>query len=442
MQKNLRSDAMGIVSQAIAAVNPYACVQRSVQRKGDILHIGSRSYDISLYDNIYVVAFGKASTSMSAALEDILGEQIAEGYAITKYGFAGSLNKIIVMEAGHPIPDDNGVLAAKKIRDFLEKTGPKDLIFFLISGGGSALMTLPRKGIALTDIINLTDKLLRVGATIDEINTVRKHLSAVKGGGLAKIAYPSESVSLILSDVVGDSLDVIASGPTVPDRSTFDDFQEIVLRYGLQLSSAVQGLLEDGLEGVVEDTPKLEGPMFEKCYNYLVGNNFLALGEATKKANELGYNTLLLTSSLAGEAKEVAKVIASIAKEERANAVPLPLPVCVLAGGEPTVTIRGRGKGGRCQELALSFAIEVEGLENMLLLAAATDGNDGPTDAAGAFADGDTVDKGQDVQMEARVMLQHNNSYQFFKETEDLFITGPTGTNVMDIYVLLVKGDI
>ncbi len=442
MLSNLRDDAVGIVSEAIAAVNPYVCVRRSVQRKGNTLHVGSRSYNISSYENIYVVAFGKASISMSAALEDILDEQLSEGYAITKYGFSGSLKKVKVMEAGHPIPDDNGVLAAKKIRDFLERTGPKDFIFFLISGGGSALMTLPRKGITLADIINLTDKLLRVGATIDEVNTVRKHLSAVKGGGLAKIAYPSESVSLILSDVVGDPLDVIASGPTVPDRSTFEDFQEIVQRYGLQLSPAVQGLLEDGLEGVIEDTPKSEGLIFEKCYNYLVGNNFLALREAEKKANELGYNTLLLTSSLAGEAKEVAKVIASIAKEERSKAVPLPLPVCILAGGEPTVTLKGRGKGGRCQELALSFALEVEGLKNVLLLAAATDGNDGPTDAAGAFATGDTVEKGQDVHIDARVMLQHNNSYQFFKETEDLFMTGPTGTNVMDIYVLLVRGDI
>ncbi|MDK2833003.1 MAG: glycerate 2-kinase [Methanolobus sp.] len=442
MLNDLRSDAMGIVSQAIAAVDPSACVQRSVKRDGDLLHVGSRSYDISSYDNIYVVAFGKAAIPMASALEDILGEQLIEGYAITKYGFAGSLKRLTVMEAGHPIPDDNGVLAAKKVRDFLEKTGPRDLIFFLISGGGSALMTLPRKGIALSDIVNLTDKLLRVGATIDEVNTVRKHLSSVKGGGLAKMAYPSESVSLILSDVIGDPLDVIASGPTVPDRSTFDDFHEIVLRYGLQLSPAVQGLLEDGLEGVIEDTPKSEGPIFEKCYNFLVGNNFLALREAEKKANELGYNTLLLTSSLAGEAREVAKVFASIAKEERRRTVPLPLPACILAGGEPTVTLKGRGKGGRCQELALSFAMEADGLENVLLLAAATDGNDGPTDAAGVFADGYTVEKGQDAHMDARVMLQHNNSYQFFKDIGDLLITGPTGTNVMDIYVLLVREDI
>lgn len=442
MQSVLRSDATKIISQAIAAVNPYECVQRSVKRNGDHLYIGSQHYDISSYRNIYVIAFGKASIPMSSALEDILGDRLTDGYAVTKYGFASLLKKIKVMEAGHPIPDDNGVAAAKKIRDFLEKTGPQDLIFFLISGGGSALMTLPRKGVNLADFINLTDKLLRAGATIDEINTVRKHLSAVKGGGLAKIAYPSASVSLILSDVVGDSLDVISSGPTVPDRSTFEDLQKIVLKYGLQLSPAVQGLLEDGLEGVIEDTPKSEGPIFEKCYNFLVGNNFLALQEAERTAKELGYNTLVLTSSLTGEAKEVAKVIAGIAKEERSHAVPLPLPACILLGGETTVSIKGKGQGGRCQELALSFALEVEGLNNILLLAAATDGNDGINDAAGAFADGYTVDKGHNVHMDARLLLQDNNSHHFFKEIGDLFVTGPTGTNVMDVYILLVKGDI
>ncbi|WP_406658037.1 glycerate kinase [Methanolobus sp. ZRKC2] len=439
MPDDLISDAKEIVSNAISGVDPYNCIQKSVRKDGNFLYVGEKQFDLSSYENIYLIAFGKASVAMSRALEEILGDKLSDGCAVTKYAFVGPLKTVKVMEAGHPIPDENGVIAAKHISTFLRKTGPKDLVFFLISGGGSALMTLPRKNISLSDIVHLTDKLMQVGATIEEINAIRKHLSAVKGGGLAKMAYPSESISLILSDVVGDPLDVIASGPTVPDSSTFDDFQEIVTRYNLNLSSAVQGLLEDGLEGVVEDTPNHEDPIFQRCYHYLVGNNSLSLQEAGKRANELGYNTLLLTSSLTGEAREIAKVFASIAREERKNSEPLPLPACILAGGETTVLIRGKGQGGRCQEMALSFAIEAQGLEDILFLPAGTDGNDGPTDAAGAFADGYTIEKGRDLHIDVREMLQQNNSYEYFRELGDLLITGPTGTNVMDVYILLVK---
>lgn len=438
MSDDLRSDARDIVSNTISGVDPFSCVLRALSREGDRLNIGSDSFDISSYENIYLVAFGKASVAMSKALEEILGDDLSGGCAVTKYGFGGSLKKVNIMEAGHPIPDKNGVIAAECIRDLLEKTGSKDLVFFLISGGGSALMTLPRKGIYLSDFISLTNKLMRVGATIDEINTIRKHLSAVKGGGLAKMAYPSESISLILSDVVGDPLDVISSGPTVPDRSTFEDFQQIVERYDLKLSPAVEGLVEDGLEGVVEDTPKSEGPVFEKCHHYLVGNNSLALHEAEKRAKELGYNTLVLTSSLVGEASEIARVFAAIAREERKESRPLSPPACILAGGETTVRIKGKGKGGRCQEMALSFALETRGLENILFVPTATDGNDGPTDAAGAFADGYSLEKSKNVHIDAKALLRQNNSYEFFREIGDLLITGPTGTNVMDVYILLI----
>ncbi|MBN2109843.1 MAG: glycerate kinase [Methanosarcinaceae archaeon] len=439
MSEDLNCDARKIVSHAICGVDPYSCVHRAVRKEHDSLYIGGMSFDLASYQNIYLVAFGKASVAMSRAIEEILGDKLSEGCAITKYGFAGPLTIVKLMEAGHPIPDENGVIAAKQISSFLGRTGPKDLIFFLISGGGSALLTLPRKGISLQDMVNLTDRLIRIGASIDEINTIRKHLSAVKGGGLAKMAYPSESISLILSDVVGDPLDVIASGPTVPDTSTFEDFQEIVTRYNLNLPPAVQGLLENGLEGVVEDTPKHDDPVFGRCHHFLVGNNSLALIEAEKKAVELGYNTLLLTSSLVGEAREVARVLASIAREERKMSRPLTLPACILAGGETTVKVMGKGKGGRCQEMALSFAIEAHGLEDILFVPMATDGNDGPTDAAGAFADGYTIEKGRNLHLDARAMLGQNDSYNFFRETGDLLITGPTGTNVMDVYVLLVR---
>lgn len=439
MAEKMRNDAYSILSEAISAVDPSACIYRAMNKEGETVIINDSSYDLSLYDNIYAIAFGKAAISMSKAIEDILGDYLTGGVAVTKYGFVDSLTKMKVYEASHPIPDGTSVAAGKTIHDFLEHTGEKDLIFFLISGGGSALITLPRKGISITDIVKLTNGLMRAGATIDELNTIRKHLCSIKGGGLAKMAYPSQSVSLILSDVVGDPLDVIASGPTVPDTSTFDEFYEIVQRYDLKLSPAVSGLLEDGLEGVVDETPSFGAHVFERASHYLVGNNALALQEAEKKASELGYNTSILSSSIIGEAKEVAKVFAAIAREERLRGAPLELPACILAGGETTVTMKGKGAGGRCQEMALSFGIEVVDLEGVLFLAAGTDGNDGTTDHAGAFADGDTVQRGKNVQMDARRELYDNNSYVYFKETGDLITTGPTGTNVMDIYMILVE---
>ncbi|WP_245250046.1 glycerate kinase type-2 family protein [Methanolobus bombayensis] len=434
----MRNDAYSILSEAVEAVDPAACIYRSVSKKDNELLIGIESYDLSKYTNVYAIAFGKAAISMSRAIEDVLGDSLSGGLAVTKYGFGNSLSKIEVFESSHPVPDDNSVKAGHMVHDLLENTDENDLVIFLISGGGSALITYPRKGITITDIAKITDSLMRGGATIDELNTARKHLCSIKGGGLAKMAFPSESVSLILSDVVGDPLDVIASGPTVPDTSSFGDFSEIIGRYNISLSLGVEGLLEDGLEGVIEETPKAGDFIFEKTSHYLVGNNSLALQEAEIKASELGYNTMVLTSSIVGEAKEVAKVLASIAREERRRGAPLPLPACILAGGETTVTMKGKGSGGRCQEMALSFGIEVSGLNNVLLLAAGTDGNDGTTDCAGAFADGETVEKGKGIQLDAHMYLSDNNSYAFFKETGDLVKTGPTGTNVMDIYLILV----
>ncbi|MEZ5336275.1 MAG: glycerate kinase [Methanolobus sp.] len=438
MNDNMREDAYLILSDAIKAVEPASCVFRNVSKEDGRIIIKNAHYTLSDYEHVYAVAFGKAAISMAKAIEHILGDTLSGGIAVTKYGFAGSLNKMDVYEAGHPIPDDNSIKAGNKINDFLQNTDSKDLVIFLISGGGSSLVTHPRKGVSITDIVKLTDTLMRAGATIDELNTVRKHLCSIKGGGLAKMAYPSESVSLILSDVVGDPLDVIASGPTVPDTSTFSDFNEIVSRYNLRLSPAVAGLLEDGLEGVIEETPNSGAVVFEKTSHFLIGTNALALQEAKNKASELGYNTMLLTSSIVGEAKEVAKVFAAIAREEKLREDPLPLPACILAGGETTVTMKGKGEGGRCQEMALAFGIEVTDLEHVLLLAAGTDGNDGTTDSAGAFGDGSTVQRGRDMQMDAYRELYNNNSYDYFKETGDLIVTGPTGTNVMDIYIVLV----
>lgn len=438
MNTQMRDDAYLILSEAINAVDPQACIYHNVRKEDQRLIIQNRTYNISDYGHVYAIAFGKASISMSMAIESIMGTSLSGGIAITKQGAAESLSIMDVFETGHPTPDAGSINAGRMIYEFLDKTGPEDLIIFLISGGGSSLVTYPRKGISVTDITKITVSLMRAGATINELNTVRKHLCLIKGGGLAKIVYPSESVSLILSDVVGDPLDVIASGPTVPDTSTFADFSEIVRRYNIVLSPAVEGLLEDGLEGVIEETPKFGDKVFEKASTYLIGTNALALAEAKNRAGKLGYNTMLLTSSVVGEAKEIARVFAAIAREERLREEPLPLPACILAGGETTVTIRGKGIGGRCQEMALAFGIEVSGLENVLLLAAGTDGNDGPTESAGAFGDGYTVQRGLDLQLDPYGELSDNNSYMYFKNTGDLIVTGPTGTNVMDIYIILV----
>ncbi|WP_340820610.1 glycerate kinase [Methanolobus sp. WCC4] len=438
MTNDMRNDAYAIMSEAISAVDPSSCVYRTVRMEDGNILINDTLYELSKYENIYCIAFGKAATAMSRAIEDILGDSLTRGIAVTKYGFGSPLHKMEIYESGHPIPDANSVAAGQTIYDLLETTGPGDLIFFLISGGGSAQVTHPRKGVSLTDIVKLTDTLIRAGATIDELNTVRKHLCSIKGGGLARMAYPSDSVSLILSDVVGDPLDVVASGPTVPDRSTFSDFREIVDRYSIALSPAVAGLIEDGLEGMIEETPKAGDVVFEKTSPHLIGSNALALNEARSKASELGYNTMLLSSSIVGESKEVAKVLAAIAREERLREDPLPLPACILAGGETTVTMKGNGLGGRCQEMALSFGMEVAGLKGVLLLAVGTDGNDGTTDSAGAFADGETIRRGKDMKMDARRELYINNSHYYLRETGDLIVTGPTGTNVMDIYMILV----
>lgn len=440
MSENLRKDASDIFLRAVSAVDPATCIHRSVKKENNHFTIGNNVYDLDSYDNIYLISVGKAAVSQAKAIEDIAGNQITDGIVLTKYGYATSgLVHSPVFEAGHPIPDNNGMQVTRKIKRIVEKAEKSDLIFFLISGGGSALLTLPREGIGLHDVISVTDQLLKAGATIAEMNTVRKHLSEVKGGRLARLAYPAESISLILSDVVGDPLDVIASGPTFPDYSTFSECEEIVQKYGLVLPQPVIDLFEKGLRGVIEETPKQDDPVFTRCHHYLVGNNSMAINAAEEKAGELGYNALVLTSFLTGEARQIAKVFAAISKEEKKQKKPVKLPACIIAGGETTVSVTGGGRGGRCQELALSFALQVNGLSNLLLLAAGTDGTDGPTDAAGAFADGHTVIRSKRAEIDALNMLLENDSYSFFKEIDDLFITGPTGTNVMDIYLLLIS---
>ncbi|WP_370575080.1 glycerate kinase [Methanomethylovorans sp.] len=439
MHNGLKENAAEIFKSAIEAVEPSVAVKRALARDKNTLQVGNRSYDLGQYQKIYVIAFGKASVPMAKALDEILYDLPLQGLAITKYGLGGQLERIEVYEAAHPVPDENSLKAGQMVKEILSKAGEDDLVIFLISGGGSSLFALPRKDVSFKEFVKLHEALLTSGATIKEINTVRKHLSTVKGGGLARMAFPAQSISLVLSDVVGDPLDVVASGPTVPDSSTFEDFNDIVERYHITLLPSISRLLEDGLNGLVEETLKAGNPVFDICYNKLIGTNCIALDAAAKKASQMGYNTLLLSSYITGESKEIAKVFSALGRNELLHAKPMSRPSCILAGGETTVAVKNGGKGGRCQEMALSFAIEAEGLEDILFLAAGTDGIDGPTDAAGAFADGDSVEKGSMKGLDARSMLNSHDSYNFFDGIGDLHKIGQTGTNVMDIYILLVE---
>ncbi len=439
--EKLKVRAEEIFKHAIKAVDPYRSVHAHLSLKGPILTVGDKEYSLDNFDRIIVTGAGKASAPMARAVEEILGDRITEGLVVVKYGHTEPLDRIQLREASHPLPDAAGVSAAQEITKLISRGDEKTLVLCLISGGGSALLVSPAEGISLEDKLQTTKLLLASGAAIEEVNAVRKHLSRVKGGRLAAAAYPATVVALLLSDVIGDPLDVIASGPTAPDSSTYQDALSIIKEYALvgKVPPNVKKILEAGAAGTESETPKAGDSIFNTVQNRIIGSNHQALTAAREKAIALGFNSLTLTSSLQGEAKEIAKVFTAMAREIRETSTPLSLPACILAGGETTVTIRGNGKGGRNQEMALSAAIELAGMDNVLFLSAGTDGTDGPTDAAGAFALGDTTAKGKEHGLDAGEFLAHNDSYHFFEKTGDLLITGPTRTNVMDIQILLVE---
>ncbi|MBM4466726.1 MAG: glycerate kinase [Chloroflexi bacterium] len=435
-----RKQALAILSAALKAVDPANAVKRQVSLSDNTLRIGQRIYDLGRYRNIYVIGGGKAGGSMAEAIEEILGERVTTGLVNVKYGYGAETQIIRLNEAGHPIPDAAGMAGTKQMAELTRQATADDLVLCLISGGGSALMTLPVEGITLADIKSLTDAFLRCGATINEINAVRKHLSQIKGGNLARLAYPAEIVSLILSDVVGSPLDVIASGPTVPDTTTFADAYGVIEKYGLleELPRPIVEHLRRGKEGLISETPKEGDEIFTRTYNLIIASNEVAAEAATTKAKELGFHTMLLSTFVEGEAREVARVFAAIAREILHSGRPVPRPACVVAGGETTVTVRGNGLGGRNQEMALSAAIEIAGLEEVMIIPLATDGSDGPTDAAGAIADGSTLRRAQEAGLLAAQYLANNDSYHFFQQLGDLLVTGPTHTNVNDLTFTLV----
>lgn len=430
-----RERALAVLSPALEAVDPVNAMKRQMSLSDETLRIGQRIYDLGRYRNIYVIGGGKAGGSMAKAVEEILGQRVTAGLVNVKYGYGAQTEIIHLNEASHPIPDAAGMAGTRQMAELARKATARDLVICLISGGGSALMTLPAEGITLADMKSLTDALLRCGATINEINAVRKHLSQTKGGNLARLAYPAEIVSLILSDVVGSPLDVIASGPTVPDTTTFADSNGVIEKYGLleDLPRPIVERLQRGKEGLIPETPKEGDETFTRTYNLVIASNEVAAEAAIARAEELGFHSLLLSTFVEGEAREVAKVFAAIAKEILNSGRPLSRPACVVAGGETTVTVHGDGLGGRNQEMALSAALEIDGLEDVMIIPLATDGTDGPTDAAGAIADGSSLRRAQEAGLSATQYLANNDSYHFFQKLGDLLITGPTNTNVNDL---------
>ncbi len=436
----LRHDAPCIFAAGVAAVDPVAAVQRAVVRHGETLVVDGTPYDLRRYAQIYVVGAGKAGATMVQGLETVLNGRLSGGAVTVKYGHLAPATRVTLHEANHPIPDLAGVQGATAIMHLAQLAGADDLVFCLLSGGGSALLPAPCDGITLEEKQRLTGLLLECGASIDEINVIRKHISRLKGGQLTRLVAPATLITLVLSDVVGDRLDAIASGPTVPDPSTFQDCLDIVARYDLleRLPPSIRTHLQRGLAGIYPDTPKGDDPAFAPCQTVIIGNNSMALQAACAAARDLGYATLMLSSSIQGEAREVARMHAAIAQEIRRHGAPLTPPACILSGGETTVTIRGDGTGGRNQEFVLAAALDIAGLDGVVVLSGGTDGTDGPTDAAGALADGQTVARAQARELQPEHYLRRCDSYNFFAALGDLLITGPTGTNVMDIHLVLV----
>ncbi len=430
-----------IMSAALNAVDPAEAVRRSLQREESGLRAGGFVWQPPKSGRVYLVAAGKASIPMTKAAAEIARPWLSAGIAITKRGQAGGAAlppQVRLYEASHPVPGEDGIRATRQIQALLAATRPGDLVIALISGGGSALMTSPAPEISLEALQALTRQLLGCGADIREINCLRKHLDTVKGGGLARWAAPASVLTLILSDVVGSPLDVIASGPTVPDPTTFRDALAILRRYDLTTTTPPKILerLRRGAAGEIPETGKAGDPVFERVYNRIVGDNPLAARAALEQAQVEGFHTLLLTTSLQGEAREAGRFLAAILREVHHSGVPLSRPACLVAGGETTVTLRGEGLGGRNQELALGAVRDLAGLPRLVLVSLATDGGDGPTDAAGAVATGETLARAQQAGLSPEDFLRRNDAYHFFAPLGDLLKPGPTQTNVNDLMFL------
>ena len=432
-----------ILLAGLAAVDPGIIIKNSVKKRGNILEIGVHQYDLDVYKRVLVVGFGKAAIPMAAAVEHILGDSLTTGLVISKHtelhSGLGPSSKIQVRKGSHPVPGQESILATQSLLEITQGCSKDDLIICLISGGGSALFTWPVAGITLNDVQNLTRLLLKSGAEIGEINTLRKHLDQVKGGGLARWLFPAQVVILILSDVVGNPLEMIASGPTAADPSTFEDAIQILQEYNIvhEIPDNIWAYLQKGLGNSSLESVKTGDPVLERVQNLIIASNYLAAQAAAAQAQMAGFHTLILTSYLHGEASQVGRVLASVLKQMALTGEPLTRPACVIIGGETTVTVRGNGLGGRNLETALASVSDLADLNEIALVTLGTDGEDGPTDAAGAVVTGETLNKANRLQINPTIYLANNDSYHFFEKIGGLIKTGPTGTNVNDLAFLL-----
>ena len=440
--RRLRSDACDILETALKAVDPEQAIYNALRLSDETLLFEGGSVDLSEIKRVFVIGGGKAGGLMAKAVEALLGDRIESGVVNVLEGTenAVSLKYIELNGAHHPVPSESGVKGVKRMLEITKGLGEDDLVITLISGGGSALMPYPAEEVSLDDLQVITGRLLRAGATINELNAVRKHLSAFKGGQLARHCSPARMVSLILSDVIGDPLDIIASGPTAPDSSSFGDAKCVLEKYDLwdDTSENIKARISGGVKGNVPDTPKKDDPVFSKVSNILIANNAIAAGAANAKAVELGYDSLVLSTFIEGEARLVGEILSGIAKEIITRDRPLSKPAALIIGGETTVNVKRDGVGGRNQELALGASLKIDGL-CCLVAALGTDGVDGPTESAGAIVDGYTVRRSCELGLDAAKYLSENDSYHYFKELGDCIITGPTGTNVNDLSLILVR---
>ncbi len=438
-----RQIVVEIMSAALAAVNPYDAVRRAIQVEGSWLRTAGSEHSLDQIARILVVGAGKAGAPMAQAIESRLGAHIENGLVVVKDDHLAPTSRIELVESSHPVPDSRGVQAGNRILAMAERATASDLVITLLSGGGSALLVAPAQGISLVDMQQMTQSLLEAGATINEINCLRKHCSALKGGQLARAIQPAASLTLAVSDVIGSPLDVIASGPTVPDLSTWEEAWEIVTRFRLEskLPLAITQRLEAGIKGVIPDTPKPADPAFVSAHAMVIADNRTAAEAAAGKAQEAGFNTRIMTTYLEGEAREVAKVITGFGREVLAHGNPVSPPACLIFGGETTVSLgTDYGLGGRNQELALAAGFHLQDLPQILVAALATDGTDGPTDSAGALADSRTISRSLALDLSPRHHLDAHDAYPVLKGTSDMLLTGPTFTNVNDLAFVFIFG--
>ncbi|MGD0804131.1 MAG: glycerate kinase [Candidatus Bathyarchaeia archaeon] len=440
----LRRDALKMLESALDSVDPKESIYNKVKVEEDKLTIEDKMYDLDRFKRVYLVGGGKAGGSMAEAIESLLGDRLTGGIVNILQGTEGKyhLRRVKLVGASHPVPNEAGVRGVAQMLSMVSGLTSRDLVIVIISGGGSALMPSPAEGITLDDMQAITERLLKKGVTINDLNAVRKHLDSFKGGQLAQRCQPANVLSLILSDVVGDPLDTIASGPTAPDSTTWVDAENVLRKYDSwkDAPEPIRRRVEKGVMGEIPETPKSNDQAFSKIYNVLVANNSYAAEAASKKATELGYNSMILSTMVEGEARQVGSVYAGIAREVASRSRPISAPAAIIIGGETTVDVKGSGNGGRNQEVALGATKRIAGTP-CLVASLATDGIDGPTDSAGAIVDGATLKRITKLNLSIDATLRENDAYHLFEKVEDLLITGPTGTNVNDLALILVAGE-